>query len=150
VSADFFSIAVVLDDADAAELLPELRAAETEYNGNVYVDMGDELIELVEEAPSPVISASFGVFVGLDRFAADRRLLDGHAFRWVALPELARFRALVDDVVRAAGGRDAAIERVAREIGGEDDAAAGLDALYGGIDEAERVKRGLLLLCLPV
>jgi hypothetical protein len=150
MSADFFSIAVPFDDADASELVPELKAAETEYNGNVFVDATDDLLYLTDQARTVVMSPNFPVFVGFDRFAANRKLLDGHAFRWVAPAELDRFRELLDGIVRAAGGRDAAIERVAREMGSDEpDVAEGLDALTGAIDDAAQAKRGLLLVCIP-
>ena len=144
MSADFFSVAVPLDADRAEELLPMLESAEQEYKGNVYVDATEELLGLIADQTCFAMSPNFPVFVAIDRFAANRKLLGGHAYRWIPAGELATFHSYVE----ALDAR-AAADEIDRWGNGTDDVATGLAALGTGIEQAARGELGLLLVCFP-
>jgi hypothetical protein len=144
MSADFFSVAVPLDADRAEELLPLLAGAEQEYNGNIYVDATDELLAMIEDHSGVVMSPNFPVLVAIDRFAANRKLLGGHAFRWIPAGELATFHTFVEKL-----DARAAADEIDRWGNGTDDVATGLAALGTGIEQAARGELGLLLVCFP-
>jgi hypothetical protein len=143
LSADFFSVALPLDADRAEELLPLLADAEEEHNGNIYVDATDELVGLIESGGF-AMSPSFPVFVAIDRFAANRELLGGRAFRWIPAGELATFHSFVEKL-----DARAAADEIDRWGNGTDDVATGLAALGTGIEQAARGELGLLLVCFP-
>jgi hypothetical protein len=161
VSADFFSIAIPHDRGDT--LVSELAAAECEYNDNVYVDLRfDRYNSICVAAPEPgsddeeippIISSNFPVFVALDRFVTGRKLLDGHAFRWLPPDRVPWFGQMFQRVVRFGGGRASVIDEVARWIdrgsGAREQAREGLDALEKAIGVAQKAGTGLLVLCVP-
>lgn len=144
MSADFFSVAIPLDAESAEELIPMLEGAEQEHNGNVYVDATDELLGLIEDQSGFVMSPNFPVFVAIDRFAANRSLLGGHAYRWIPAGELATFHTFVEKL-----DARAAADEIDRWGNGTDDVASGLTALGNGIEQAAHRELGLLLVCFP-
>jgi hypothetical protein len=147
VSADFFSFAVPMDPAVAAELLPVLAASEQECNGNVYVDDVRLVMAYIDPQTSVVLSPNFPAFVALDRFTTPvGALLAGHAVRWLAAAELEGLAATVAGL-RAGGAvaLAAAAHQLDRGDNGPTDAAAGLDAIERGLGAARAAGRGLLL-----
>lgn len=146
MSADFFSIAIPLDAEEAEARVPELAAAEEEYHGNVYVDATEEVLGWLAEDTPMSMSPNFPAFVALDRFAAGRRLLGGHAYRWVPSDELVAFHQLVEEL--GAGWEPAAV-MLDRGGNGDEDLRAGLAALAAGIALAATRECGLLLVCIP-
>lgn len=145
MSADFISIALPLDAEDADALVPELAAAEQEYNGNVYVAAGDEIFGRLDQGTPLAMSPNFPAFVALDRFSAGRRLLGGHAYRWVPFDELVALHELVEELDGTWQAAAAMLDRIGN---GERDTRAGRDALAAGIELATSLERGLLLLCI--
>jgi hypothetical protein len=143
MSADFFSAAMPLDADRAEELLPMLAGAEVEHDGNVYIDAAEELLGMID--PSALaMSPNFPVFVAIDRFAADRKLLGGHAYRWIPAGELAAFHSFAEKL-----DARAAADELDRWGNGGEDVATGLAALGAGIELAALGELGLLLVCFP-
>lgn len=151
MSADFISFALAVPSSMRQGLMA-LAEHEAEYNGNVYLTCHvDEVIELVGEELGPrfALSPNFAVFVAIDRFGVDRRLLHGRAARYVANEELAEFRdqwtvlkTLPELVERAAAA-------IARGQDAEAEIQAGIAAIDGAIDAACRSALDLVLLSLP-
>lgn len=144
MSADFFSVAVPLDSERAAELLPRLAEAEEEYNGNIYVDATEKILAMLDDDTPLAMSPNFPVFVAIDRFATGRKLLAGHAYRWIPVEELATFHSLVETLELPAVA--SALDRGGN---GDEDARKGIEALASGITRAATAKLGLLLVCVP-
>ena len=148
--ADFFSVALVLSDAEAAELLGQLRGRDVEYNGNVYCEALDAVMPLITTDTPLAISPNFPAFVALDRFCAQPnglRLLDNGAHRWLPPDELDALGHTLDRLGEA--GQAEAVAMVERGGNGAQDIAAGLEALQHGLADARTTGRGLLLVCTP-
>ena len=84
------------------------------------------------------------MFVAIDRFAANRELLGGRAFRWIPAGELATFHSLVETLELPA-----AASALDRGGNGGDDARTGLAALTAGIECAASNELGLMLVSFP-
>jgi hypothetical protein len=144
MSADFFSVALPLVAGAAETLVPKLAQAEKEYNGNTYVEATKEILGLVDDPSQLAMSPNFPVFVAIDRFATNRDLLGGHAFRWIPADELATFHSFVEHL-----DARAAAAHIDRWGNGARDVATGVDTLVTGIDRAANAALGLLLVCVP-
>jgi hypothetical protein len=116
MSSDFYSVVIPLGDEQASALVESL--SEEEYNGNVYVE-GMEPLELIPDdqvAQLVVMSSNFPALVALDRFGLGRKLLGGHASRWVAAADVPSFRHELAALFAAAGGQDALMAAVRDQV----------------------------------
>jgi hypothetical protein len=151
VSADFFSWALAIRSADARALIATLAATEKEYNGNVYSDATGELMKWLREETPLVRSPHYAAFVALDRFSLGRKLLFGHASRYIAVDKLAEFERDLRANIATAGGEAGVITATQPHLerGHQStEAREGLDALFRGIALAHASELDLLLACV--
>ena len=154
MSADFFSIAVALDTRRGPTLAASFAAAETEYNGNVYVDATEDAMELAGDDDALAMSSNYPALVAIDRFAARPAgisFLENHAYRQV--DSTGRAGAVpgrsYDTLIRTYGSRASLIERVAQHLDRDDNVGEALDGLERALARATRAKQGVLVVCVP-
>jgi hypothetical protein len=148
MSADFISIAMAVDPSLRPELL-ELMRSEVEYNGNVYLECGvDDLVGLLGELyeGSFAMSPNFPSLVAIDRFGADRQLLEGHAARYVSHAQLKTFAAAWKKLKTAPDLVERAFAAVDRGYNDESSVTECVDAVDEAIELAQRRKVDLVLL----
>ena len=140
MSADFFSIALVVDPAAARRAVDDLAQLETSHRDNVYLDCSPDALEVfgVELDESMfAMSPNLPAFGAIDRFGCERARLAGRAIRHIPNAEIAAWRPQWEAMRDAPGLVDRVFPHLDGGYNDETDVTAAVAAIDQALDEAE-------------
>jgi len=151
MSADFFSIALVVDPAAARRAVDDLAQLETSHRDNVYLDCSPDALEVfgVELDESMfAMSPNLPAFVAIDRFGCERARLAGRAIRHIPNAEIAAWRPQWEAMRDAPGLVDRVFPHLDGGYNDETDVTAAVAAIDQALDEAEARCMDVVLVCV--